>query len=118
MSHKHWQKGNILPYRIMRKVIIESLGVSDKRTITKWMGRPKWVWKKELRGQGLYQQYVSEKTFEWEYGALEDLDYIEHLCHKKKWFQYHILKDKNGTVKRFGLRDDIPNDVKDEFKGI
>lgn len=105
LSSQGWLLNYIHSYGLMRKILIQSLGIADKRTINKWLGRRKQVWKR--KSYGLNPSY-NVKDYEYEKGILEELGFvISCLSTDKKDRQvyYLIIKDKQKTLDRKEISD-------------
>jgi len=103
MHDERWKKDVTLSYKGFRKIIIVQLGYTDRRTISKWLGKNKIVWKKQ-RGSTFYPTPKKKKGVEWQKGLLEEFFIIKrnYEAEEKHQQQYKedvilftILKDRS-----------------------
>jgi len=91
MENPNWKKGAKAHYRAFRLIVINQLGVTDRRTIAKWLGKQKVTWRKK-RGSPLYPS-TNIKVKEWQKGLLEEFGIIEKIEENENIF-FKVLKDK------------------------
>ncbi|MCJ7559341.1 hypothetical protein MUO79_01820 [Candidatus Bathyarchaeota archaeon] len=81
MNSQFWKKTTSqispLTYNVLRRIIIEQLGFTDKRTIEKWIGHEKTSWKRHHGS--LISAPHNEKVNEWVKGLLEQFWIIKKL---------------------------------------
>ena len=100
MSHPNWIKGSLPTYNGLRLMLIKQLGITDRRSIAKWIGKSKTLWKKRRTPF----QTSNVKTTEWQKGLLEEFRIIERRYYTeeelkenpyiKNTIQFKILEDK------------------------
>ena len=100
MSHPNWIKGSLPTHNALRLMLIKQLGITDRRTIAKWIGKRKTLWKKKRTPF----QTSNVKTTEWQKGLLEEFRIIERFYFteeqikevpsRKNTIQFKILEDK------------------------
>lgn len=89
MAYPYWKKSEVdswIVYSVLRKIIVEQLGVTDERSIAKWIGRYKTTYVRF--GNPLYTM-KNNKEVVWQKGLLEDFSIIV----RKDDDKFLILKD-------------------------
>jgi hypothetical protein len=91
----------------MRRIIIEALGVYDRRTIIKWLGQNKTTFKKV---GDAFSVTRNKKVLVWEKGFLEEFDYVVAYFSKSlKSIEFIIIKDKTSRIDRLKVEQAITN---------
>ena len=99
MAYPYWKKSegdNYIVYSVLRKAIVEQLGVTDERSIAKWIGKNKTTYT-------MFGYTSHHKEVVWQKGLLEDFGIIE----RKEDDKFLILKDLTD----FGQKEEVKSEV-------